>query len=311
MSKDRPRNLVASVRDRLLQRAKRDNEDFQALLTRYCLERLLYRLSRSPEREAFVLKGAFLFALWSGRPHRPTKDLDLLGHGENSVGRLEQLFRGLCGQAVEDDGLVFRADSVRAERIKEDEEYGGVRVRCEARLGQARVVVQADVGFGDAVTPAPVAVTYPTLLDLPAPALPAYPRETVVAEKFQALVALGIGNSRLKDFYDLWFLARQFAFDGPPLGQAVLATFRRRRTPLPDDVPLALTGAFVADRDNGKQWQAFLRKNRLGAGGTDLGQVAAVLRDFLLPPARAVGRGEPFNGAWPAAGPWAPPATGG
>src|SRR5262249_32470640 len=158
--KEKPRNLAASVRERLLQLAKKRNEDFQSLLTRYCLERLLYRLSQSPYRDTFILKGALLFALWSGRTHRPTKDVDLLGRGENSIDRLEQAFRELCTQPVADDGLPYLAETVRAGRIKEDEEYEGVRVRCEARLANARVGVQADIGFGDAVTPAATVVTY-------------------------------------------------------------------------------------------------------------------------------------------------------
>ncbi len=300
--------MAASVHDRLLQLAKAQNEDFQALLTRYCLERLLYRLSCSPHRQAFVLKGALLFALWSGRPHRPTKDMDLLGRGENSVERLEQVFRDLCAQSVEDDGVVFGPDTVRATRIKEDEEYQGVRIRCEARLGNARIQIQADIGFGDAVTP--TTVTYPTLLGSPPLALLAYPRETMVAEKFQAMVVLGIGNSRMKDFYDLWVLARQFEFQGPVLCQALQATFQRRQTALPRDAPLALTETFFRDQDKIKQWQAFVRKSKLEVEDTNLEQVAAVLREFLMPPVEALTMGEPFDRNWPMSGPWTlPPAT--
>jgi hypothetical protein len=302
--KDKPRNLVASVRDRLLQLAQKQNETFQSLLTRYCLERLLYRLSQSPHRETFILKGALLFALWSDQPHRPTRDVDLLGRGENSVERLEQVFREICAHPVEDDGLTILAETVRAERIRADEEYEGVRVRCEAHLGNARIGVQADIGFGDVVTPAVAVVTYPTLLRFPAPVLLAYPQETVISEKFQAMVLLGIGNSRMKDFYDVWVMARQFVFQGPTLSRAIRATFQRRQTAVPGEPPLALSAAFHTDRDKQQQWQAFVRKGKLASARVELEQVVTVLRDFLMPPAQAVCKGDPFDMTWPASGPW-------
>ncbi len=245
-----------------------------------------------------------MFALWSERPHRPTKDLDLLGQGENSVERLEQIFRDLCVLPVEDDGLTFHPETIKAERIKQDEEYEGVRVRCEVRLGNARVGLQADVGFGDAVTPEPMAVSYPTLLTFPAPELLAYPKETVVAEKFQAMVMLGIANSRMKDFYDLWVLAQQFAFQGRVLCGALRATFERRRTGLPGDVPLALSATFSSDKDKLRQWQAFIKKSKLETENVGLERVTAVLRDFLMPPATALVKGEPFEKTWPVSGPW-------
>ena len=197
--------------------AREQKEDFSIVLTRYGLERLLYRLSQSAHRDRFVLKGAMLFQLWSGHPHRPTRDLDLLGHGSPDPERFEGIFRDICRQNVEDDGLEFQSDSVRAESMKEDEEYQGLRLKLVSRLGNARIPIQIDIGFGDAVTPEPDEVIYPTLLDGPAPTLKAYPRETVVAEKFQAMVMLGIANSRMKDFYDLWILMRQFEFSGPAL----------------------------------------------------------------------------------------------
>jgi hypothetical protein len=310
VKKDNPRNLATSVRDRLLQLARKGNEDFQGLLTRYCLERLLYRLSRSPHREAFILKGALLFALWSDRPHRPTKDIDLLGQGENSIERLEQVFRDLCVLPVEDDGVTFQPETIRAERIKEDQEYEGVRVRCEAQLSSARVGIQVDIGFGDAVVPNATAVSYPTLLAFPAPAILAYCKETVVAEKFQAMVMLGIANSRMKDFYDLWVLAREFPFGGRDLSRALQATFERRRTTLPAEAPLALSAVFSGDKDKLRQWQAFMKKGKLEEKSEGLEQVTHVLRDFLMPAATALASGQPFEMAWPASGPWAPdPAT--
>jgi predicted nucleotidyltransferase component of viral defense system len=304
VSKDRLRNKAASVRQRLLLQAQAEREEFQFVLIRYALERLLYRLSRSPYRDLFVLKGAMLFRLWSGQLHRPTKDLDLLGRGEHSLARFEQIVRDLCGQTVEDDGLVFDPASVWGEPIRENQQYEGLRIHCLARLEQAKVSLQIDIGFGDAITPAPVIVEFPTLLDFPAPALRAYPRETVVAEKYQAMVALGIANSRMKDFYDLWILARRFTFAGAPLSNAIRATFERRKTPLPTQTPLAWTPAFHDDHAKRQQWQAFVHKSKLLTDGIGLAEIAAILRTFLLPPTAALRAGQPFEKSWPVGGPW-------
>jgi hypothetical protein len=305
VSKGRPKNMAAPVRARLTDLARRQGEDFQLVLTRYAIERLLYRLARTEYAAEFVLKGAMLFRLWAGQPHRPTRDLDLLGRGEPSVERLAAVFRAVCAAAVEDDGLTFDPDTVTAEKIKQDQEYEGVRVGCVARLGQARIDLQVDVGFGDAVTPGPVKVQFPALLDLPAPELAAYPRETVVAEKFQAMVMLGIANSRMKDFFDLWVLARSFGFGGAVLADAIRATFARRKTPVPAVPPLALTAEFGADAAKVKQWQAFLKKGKLDAGGVTLVEVCEFLAGFLMPPAQALAGGTKFAQAWPAGGPWA------
>lgn len=297
------RNMAASIRQRLLNIARSKQEDLQLVLSRYALERFLFRVSQSPHRARFVLKGALLFQLWSGEPHRPTRDLDLLGRGKPSTQHFEQVFQDVCRQPVGDDGVTFRAETVRAEQIKEDDEYQGLRLRLEARLGNARIPLQIDIGFGDAVTPGPDEITYPTLLDFPAPTVQAYPRETVVAEKFQAMVMLGIANSRMKDFYDLWTLARQFEFPGPTLCAAIQATFDRRRTPLPDEVPLGLRPEFTGDSVKLTQWNAFLRKGRL-AGSMTLTEVADTLAGFLLPPTEALVRDEPFDGIWRPPGPW-------
>jgi predicted nucleotidyltransferase component of viral defense system len=304
VSKDRPRNLAASVRQRLTDLARKQGEDVQLVLTRYAIERLLYRLSSSPHGKQFVLKGAMLFRLWTGQRQRPTRDLDLLGTGEDSIERLVEVFKAVCGLAVEDDGLTLDPEAVRGERIKEDQEYEGVRIHCDARLGQARIDLQIDVGFGDAVMPRAVQVEFPVLLEFPAPILRAYRRETVVAEKFQAMVALGIANSRMKDFYDLWVLANGFAFDGPSLCQSLRATFHRRKTALPPEPPLALTAAFGTDVAKVKQWEAFGKKSRLNLGGMTLAQICAFLSDFLMPPTLALRADEPFAKAWPPTGPW-------
>jgi hypothetical protein len=305
MSKDRPKNMAASVRARLTALARDRKEEFQLVLTQYAIERLLYRLTRTVHAGEFVLKGAVLFRLWADSPHRPTRDLDLLGRGEPSIERLAAVFRDVCAAAVEDDGLVFDPETVAVGRIKEDQEYEGVRVECVVKLGQARIDLQVDVGFGDAVTPGPVTVKYPALLDLPAPELAAYPRETVVAEKFQAMVSLGIANSRMKDFFDVWVLARSFGFGGPVLADAIRATFARRKTPVPAAPPLALTAEFGTEKSKVVQWQAFLKKGRLDAGGATLAQVCEFLAGFMMPPAQAVAGGTGFGHDWTAGGPWA------
>jgi hypothetical protein len=252
------RNIAASVRQRLLNASRARREDFQVTLTRYAIERLLYRLSKSAHREQFIIKGAMLFSAWNEVPHRPTRDLDLLSFGTSDIPRLEGMFREIVNTEVEPDGLEFFAESVRGGRIKEDQEYEGVRLSIQARLEHARLSLQIDIGFGDAVTPAPEEIEYPTLLaDLPAPRLRAYSRYSVVAEKFQAMVMLGIANTRMKDFFDVWTLAGSFNFDGRVLCQAMKMTFERRETEIPSTAPLALTPEFYEDRTKQSQWEHF------------------------------------------------------
>jgi hypothetical protein len=308
VSRGRPKNVAASARQRLLELARRGGEDFQWLLTRHAIERLLHRLSRSGHAADFVLKGAQLFALWIDSPHRPTKDLDLLGFGECSEVRLRRVFAEVCAAVVEPDGWEFDAGTITVEEIREDQEYPGLRVCLAATLDRAEIKVQVDVGFGDAVTPAPVEVEYPTLLEGPAPILRAYPRETTVAEKLEAAVKLGIANSRMKDFHDLWELSRRFDFDGPVLVMAIRATFARRGTALPSGAPIALTAEFADDRQKQAQWKAYITRNF--AGATDaptLGDVVAALARFLGPPLAAAPGGD-FAASWPRGGPWSPTA---
>lgn len=303
----KPRNLVVSVRQRLLNSARSRKEDFQLLLIRFGIERLLYRLQSSEQGRRFILKGAMLFEIWGGRSHRPTRDVDLLGRGEISTARLAHLFQEVCQSSVEDDGLIFRAETVTAEPIKEDQEYEGIRVRLQARLGNARIPLQVDIGFGDVVTPAPLEVDYPCLLDFPAPRLYVYPRETVVAEKYQAMVALGMANSRMKDFYDLCVLAKKFEFSGSVLCRAIRATFARRKTDLPQQLPVALTPEFSGDRTKATQWNAFLRKNGLTAPVASLGDVSDFLQQFLVPPTERLRGGGEWATVWQFPGGWQPP----
>lgn len=308
MNRRQPRNLAASVRDRLLNLARERREDFQAILTRYAVERLLYRLSVSKYKEQFLLKGAMLFFVWSGQLYRPTRDLDLLGSGENSIPRMRKIFGEICKVPVDDDGLKFLRSTIRGTRIRENEEYEGVRLTLTARLASARISVQVDIAFGDAVKSEAKEEEFPTLLALPAPRLKIYPREAVVAEKFQIMVALGIANSRMKDFSDVWTLARTFPFEGGALGEAIAATFARRHTALPTAPPLALTPEFSEDRAKQAQWKAFLERGQLSAHGHTLPDVVTLLRDFLMPPTAAVAAKKPLKMRWRAGGPWQPRA---
>jgi Nucleotidyl transferase AbiEii toxin, Type IV TA system len=299
-------NLPASVRQRLLNLARRRGEDFNFLLTLYGLERLLYRLGRSPHRADFVLKGAMLLRAWSVSAHRPTRDLDLLGRGERAIARLESVFESVWQLPVEDDGLALEAGSIRSEEIREAQEYGGIRVTMVARLGNARIPIQVDIGFGDAVTPGVTEIAYPTLLDGPAPVLLAYPPETVIAEKLQALVALGTTNTRMKDFYDLWMLARGFAFGGDVLSRAIAATFARRGSNIPEGVPAGLSPAFARDPGRQRQWDAFLDRTGLSGQAPGFDSLVDQLRGFLLPPLVALSSGRPFPMQWREGGPWMP-----
>jgi len=300
-----PRNIAASARQRLLNLSRSIGTDYNQLLIRYAIERFLYRLSVSSHRDAFILKGAMLFAVWGGSPHRPTQDLDLLGFGDRSLVRLKSVFRELCTMTIEDDGWRFDATTVEAEEIRTTAEYGGVRVRLTGMLGGAVIRVQTDVGFGDAVTPPAIEALYPSLLGLPAPQLRMYPRETVVAEKLEAIVKLGMLNTRCKDYYDLWYLADRFSFNGNSLVSAVAATFARRGTPLAAEIPAGLSAAFAQDSVKQAQWVAFCR--RLGEKNPPkLAEVVAEVERFVAAPLLSAARSEALASTWTARGPWSP-----
>jgi len=299
------KNIAASIRERLNNRARELGEDFNLILSRYAVERFLHRLSRSRYANEFILKGAQLFALWTEIPHRVTRDLDLLREGDSSLAKLETIFRAICDQPVEeDDGIEFLANTVKGEAIRERAEYGGWRIRIGYRIATARNTLQVDVGFGDVVIPRPQVVEFPSLLDFSAIHLKAYSRETVIAEKFQAIVMLGIANSRMKDFYDISILAQTFHFDGATLLKAIAATFKRRKTVLPGEMPVALTADFAKDQVKQKIWQGFLNKNRLNPVKADFIAVIKILREFLMPPTLALIHGQKFKQIWLPKGPW-------
>ncbi|WP_066262959.1 nucleotidyl transferase AbiEii/AbiGii toxin family protein [Hydrogenophaga flava] len=273
------RNLAASIRARLKQRADATKQDFNLTLTHYGLERLLYRLSISSHVGNYLLKGALLFSLWYDQPHRPTRDVDLLGFGPDDIGTAVAAFRDICSIAVE-DGIVFDPASVKGSVIRKDAGYGGVRIDLQAKLDGARIVLQVDIGFGDAVTPAPESVRYPVLLDdLPVPLLRSYPKYTVVAEKFHAVCLLGMANTRMKDYFDLRVLLSEGGLDTAELRRAVEATFSRRQLTVPDTIPTGLSDAFAQDGVKQAQWAAFLKKNRLQP--MDLIEVVGLLRNVF------------------------------
>lgn len=277
------RNIGASVRARLLKLSKEKGQSFDLVLTRFALERLLFRLSKSAHVDRFALKGAMLLMSWFEDPHRATRDLDLLGFGDPNEDAMLAMFRDILSQNVE-DGAVFNPDSLRVARIREDLAYGGLRLRANATVGGARINLTIDIGFGDAVEPGIEIANYPVMLNLPAPRLRVYARETVIAEKFQAMVALGRANSRMKDFYDIWILSRSFTFEDQRLAQAIAATFARRGTAVPAELPDAFTPAFSSDEQKQQQWQTFV-----DSVSQDVGSLTAVVEDlamFLMPHAR-------------------------
>ncbi len=278
------KNVGASVRARLLRISKERGQNFDLVLTHYAIERLLYRLAQSRHVDRFVLKGAMLLMTWFDEPFRGTRDLDLLGYGDPAPEAVLDVFREVLGQE-RPDGVVFDAGAARISRIREEDEYGGLRLRASADIAGARIAVNVDVGFGDATEPPAEWLDYPVLLDMPAPRLRGYARETVVAEKFQAMVNLGMANSRMKDYYDLWIIGRAFEVDRSRLAGAISATFARRGTAIPDRAPDGLSLAFANDADKRQQWERF--KQDLSVDPGPLDSVVSALEALLMPAAAA------------------------
>lgn len=293
-------NTAASIRARLLNASKKSGDEFQSVLSRYLIERFLYRLGKSQHRDVFLLKGAMLFVVWRGNLHRPTKDLDLLGFGDPTPSEVAKRIADIAAVAC-DDGVIFEAGSIETELIKEDADYEGVRVHLLARLEQAKVRLQIDIGFGDAVTMEPDPAVFPTILDrVDAPILRTYPAEVVIAEKLHAMVVLDIRNSRMKDFYDLWVLARSRSFRLHRLTAAIRATFERRTTAFPDCTPFALTSAFLTDPGKVQQWSGFVQRLRLDPATPTLAEVGNEIAEFLHP----VFDRHPDERTWSPGGPW-------
>lgn len=278
----RPNNVGASVRQRLLNLAHARGQPMELLLTRYALERLLHRLSLSPHRDRFVLKGAMLLATWFDEPHRATRDVDLLGFGDPAHDALLGTFREVMATEA-DDGVNFDVKGLRIEAIREEVEYGGSRLRTTAALAGARIPITVDIGFGDAVEPGVEDIDLPVLLDMPSPHLRAYPPETVIAEKVHAMVVLGTANSRMKDYYDVWMLTGAFKLEPARLRRAIAATFARRGTAIPAEVPDGLSDSFAADAGKQRQWDAFARNlsGPVPAFGLVVGELRRRLAVFL------------------------------
>ena len=282
MTREPNKNPAASIRAKLLSLSREKGEDYQRVLGRFAIERFLYRLGISTYRDRFVLKGATLFTLWTGETHRPTKDLDLLGWGSSAIADVEQVFRDIC-EITEDDGIVFDSQSVEGTTIKENDEYNGVDIRFRAELAGAQITLQVDIGFGDAVFPEPELATFPVLLPMSAPIIRAYPREASIAEKLHAMVQLDIRNSRMKDFYDIWFMANTWQFRLESLRNAIALSFQRRGSAMPNGVPFALTDEFLTDSQKMQLWKAFAGRLNAGDKALTLAEVGAVLRAFLVP----------------------------
>jgi predicted nucleotidyltransferase component of viral defense system len=291
-------NMAASVQDRLRTMHRQTGEDYQLLLNRFVQERLLYRLSQSEHRDRFILKGAMMFVIWHGSLHRVTRDMDLLGFGTSSIPALEAIFRELAQLSVEDDGVVFDAATIQGEQIRSQEAYVGVRLTLTATIGRARVPLQVDVGFGDATPASPVEVDFPSLLGLPSARVRSYRMETSIAEKYEALVSFGLLNSRMKDYWDFWFLAKHFDFDGQVLATAIGATFARRERPLPTALPVGLTDKFSTDPNRQTVWRAFWRKSIKTEPMIPLAEMVTACAAFLGPPALAAAFSEPFVLRW-------------
>jgi hypothetical protein len=303
VSRPAPKNLETSIHQRLLNQARESGRPFNELLQYFAIERFLYRLSQSPYQKKFVLKGALMFAVWQAPPARPTMDIDLLGRTENQVETIVTVVRDICRQKVEPDGLNFDPESVEGKRIAEAAEYQGVRVSFRGSLGNAKIFMQLDIGFGDVIFPRAASVKFPTLLDLPGPRLRGYTRESIIGEKFQAMVKLGSLNSRMKDFFDIWFLSRNFDFDGPKLSMAISKTFNRRKT----EVPSTLKDLFeplMQDSAKATQWRTFINRNRLQEVPDTLGDVLSLMVEFLDPVTRSLKNGVQFKATWHAPGPW-------
>jgi len=291
------KNIAASVRQRLLNKAKESSRPFNEVLQYYGLERFLYRLSVSEYADKFVLKGALLFAVWRQSEIRSTVDIDLLGKISNEPEAITKVFQDICKVKVEDDGLQFDDSSITVEQITVDADYQGVRVQLYGYLGTARIRIQVDIGFSDVITPGPRIYNYPTILDLSKPKLNCYNKETMIAEKLQAMVKLDILNSRMKDIYDIWVLSRRFKFKSVSLKNSIINTFRRRETEVPENVAI-FTERYYQNDEKLKQWQGFLRKSTVSDVPQDLGHITGDIKIFIRPVLTSIIRKKEFKKTW-------------
>jgi predicted nucleotidyltransferase component of viral defense system len=303
VKKRRVKDMAASVHQRLLNRSRQTGRPFNEVLQYYAMERFLYRLSKSAFSDRFILKGALMLAVWKAPTSRPTSDMDFLGRIDNDLGAIAGAVRDVCSTEVEPDGLEFNPETIEAERIAENADYEGVRVRFQGNLGSARITMQFDVGFGDKVIPRARRIKYPTIIEMPPPILTGYSMESTIAEKFEAMVKLGPLNSRMKDFFDIWLLSRLYEFTGETLVSAILSTFKTRSADI-SQYSSVFSSEFMADESKAKQWHAFLRRTAIESAPSQFSAVLKQISNFLDPPAEAVAKGTAFRRSWKPGGPW-------
>jgi len=299
------KNIKASIKARLQNKAKETNRSFSEVLQYYGMERFLYRFSRSKYADKFILKGALMFTVWQVPERRTTLDIDFLARYDNKVADIEMVMKDICNMQVgTDDGLMFDSKTVRGRKIKEDADYEGVCVKLRGFLERSRIPMQIDVGFGDIIYPKPKIIEYPIILDFPKPHLKGYPAESVVSEKFEAMVKLGLLNSRMKDFYDIWLMMRQFDFNGSNLSEALKRTFEHRKTSLPQNKPLFAEEIYDEKSDRQTLWKTFLKKGDIRHVPEKLDSIARDIEEFLIKPLDAINEGQEFKEEWKMPGPW-------
>jgi predicted nucleotidyltransferase component of viral defense system len=303
VKKRQVKDIAAPVHQRLLNKSRQTRRPFNELLQYYATERFLYRLSKSAFADKFVLKGALMLTVWRATVSRPTRDMDFLGKIDNDIGTIGEAVRDVCSTEVEPDGLEFDPETIEAERIAENADYEGVRVRFQGNLGSARITMQFDVGFGDKVIPRARRIKYPTIIEMPPPVLTGYSMESTIAEKFEAMVKLGPLNSRMKDFFDIWLLSQLYEFTGETLVSAISSTFKTRSTDI-SQYSSVFSAEFTADESKAKQWQAFLRRTAIESAPSQFSAVVGQISIFLAPPSEAVANGTAFNRRWKPGGPW-------
>lgn len=297
-------NIHASIRERLRNKAKETNRSFAEILQYYGIERFLYRFSRSKYADKFILKGALLFTVWQIPERRTTLDIDFLARYDNQVASIEDVIKDVCDIAVEPDGLLFDSLTVQGRKIKENADYSGVRVKFIGFLERSQIPMQIDVGFGDIIYPKTKLLNYPVILDFPKPHLKGYPPESVISEKFEAMIKLGLLNSRMKDFYDIWLMMHQFDFDGSNLAGALKKTFEHRKTNIPNGKPLFAEEIYNKVSDKQALWKIFLKKGDISRISDTFATIAKEIEDFLIKPLEAIKEGKEFKKDWKAPGPW-------
>lgn len=298
------KNIEASIKARLKNKAQETNRPFAEVMQYYGMERFLYRFSKSKYADKFILKGALLFAVWQITDRRTTLDIDFLARFDNEVTTIEKVMEDVCDTSVDPDGLIFDPQTVKGMKIKEDADYEGVRVKFTGFLDRAEIPMQIDVGFGDIVYPKTNVIDYPVILDFPKPHLNGYPQESVISEKFEAMIKLGLLNSRMKDFYDIWLMMRQFEFKGANITSAIKKTFNNRKTDIPDKKPLFANEIYDEKSDRQTLWSAFLRKGDIQHAPETLSVTAKEIENFLIEPIIALNENENFDKIWKSTGGW-------